>query len=153
MDFELGLLLIARTKAGPARHVPIDPRVREILLDLRSGSSSEWVFRNSRGGRLSGKVFYRRVFLPAAVRAGLVPADPPKLPSGRARRTLTWHSLRHTCGTRLVQSGADIRAVQEIMGHATLAMTQRYAHVETSRVLAALARIPTAPVAQDVPDH
>jgi site-specific recombinase XerD len=53
----------------------------------------------------------------------------------------TWHCLRHTFASRLVMAGVDLRTVQELMGHKTIAMTCRYAHLAPSHKLAAVERL------------
>jgi site-specific recombinase XerD len=51
---------------------------------------------------------------------------------------VTWHTLRHTFASRLVMGGVDLKTVQELMGHKTIAMTARYAHLAPTHKLQAL---------------
>lgn len=57
---------------------------------------------------------------------------------------VTWHTLRHTFASRLVMAGVDLKTVQELMGHKTIAMTARYAHLSPAHKLSALERLVTA---------
>jgi Phage integrase family len=59
----------------------------------------------------------------------------------------TWHCLRHTFASRLVMAGVDIRTVQELMGHKTIAMTVRYAHLAPKHTQAAVEKLDT-PIGQ-----
>jgi site-specific recombinase XerD len=54
---------------------------------------------------------------------------------------VTWHTLRHTFASRLVMAGVDLKTVQELMGHKTIAMTARYAHLSPEHKLSALERL------------
>ena len=57
---------------------------------------------------------------------------------------LHFHDLRHTYASWLVQSGAPLRAVQELLGHTTLAMTQRYSHLGSEHLLDAVSNMSAA---------
>ena len=90
------------------------------LLAARAANSSPQLFL-SRNGRPLDRVRAWRILRELAKRAGLA-----KLPSP--------HVLRHAFATHLVEGGADLRAVQELLGHASLATTQRYTHVDAERL-------------------
>jgi integrase/recombinase XerC len=92
---------------------------RPALVGERSGSA---LLLGARGGRLASTAV-RRIVAAAATRAGLPSISP--------------HGLRHSAATHLVEGGADLRAVQEILGHASLSSTQIYTHVSMERLRAA----------------
>jgi len=159
INFGTNLITLPRTKSGKARHIPMHARVREIMANLKLRAASEWVFSMPDGGPRNGRAFYRRHFMPAVAAAGLAPPvrpqekkrpGDPRRPtvnnSPRQRRPINWHTCRHTTASRLVMAGVDLRTVMEIMGHTTLAITQRYAHLAPKHVDDAINRISGAPV-------
>jgi integrase/recombinase XerC len=109
-----------------ARAISAYLALRPLLLKKGAGKGQEpdanqALFLNFRGGRLSGRSVARVVarHRPAA---GIGPDAGP-------------HALRHSCATHMLDSGADLRAIQELLGHASLSSTQRYTHVSVSRLL------------------
>ena len=101
-------------KSGKGRQIPINDRLEEVFREVRrvDGLKSEYVFCDSKGRR-----FYqvKRSFASACRRAGV--------------EDFRFHDLRHTFASQLVMRGASLKAVQELLGHADLKMTMRYAHL------------------------
>ncbi len=66
---------------------------------------------------------------------------PKSIRSGAEIKDVTWHTPRHTCASRLAMGGVDLKTVQELMGHKTIAMTARYAHLAPTHKLQVLATL------------
>lgn len=118
-------------KGGKERTVPYGLPAARALADWRaarpsllSGTSGAALFVGARGGRLD----------PRTVRATV-----HRLTEEAGVPDLAPHGLRHTAATHVLEGGADLRSVQELLGHASLATTQRYTHVSVERLRATFA--------------
>lgn len=117
--------------------------IEQARPQLASGKSSGALFIHRRGGRLSDRTV-RALVSEYAQRAG-IPRD------------VSPHTLRHTFATHLLDGGADLRVVQELLGHANLATTQIYTHVSQQQArrvyLMAHPRANNAPQEEDTDDN
>ena len=119
-------VLRIRGKGGKERLVPVLPAAREAvdqylrLCPYVVGADTP-LFRGARGGALNPRMVARAMEL-ARMSLGL-PA------------TATPHALRHSFATHLLGAGGDLRAIQELLGHASLATTQIYTAVDTARLM------------------
>ncbi len=118
IDLRTGWLRV-RGKGDKEREVPVGERALLAItryLAVRSGAPAvRALFLNSRGGRLSDRQVRRLVKLYAVVVTGDSSVHP--------------HSFRHAYATHLLSDGADLRAIQELLGHARLTTTQKYTQV------------------------
>jgi site-specific recombinase XerD len=128
LDFDRSLVTVLG-KGAKVRRVPVGEPARRAVADwlargravlATAATPADVVFVNGRGHPLTPRDA-RRVF------------ERHTLPDGR---TLHPHALRHAYATHLLEGGADLRAVQELLGHADLATTQIYTHVTRDRLRA-----------------
>lgn len=121
-----GTLAVAG-KGGKTRHVPVLPAVAEAVAAYVAHcpyrlAPEDALFVGARGGALHPRLVQRRM---QALRAQL----------GLAEKA-TPHALRHSFATHLLEAGGDLRAIQELLGHASLTTTQRYTAIDATRLIA-----------------
>jgi integrase/recombinase XerC len=116
-------------KGNKERLVPVNPQALEALdaylkrrPELTKKKPTHALFLNFRGGRLTTRSVERHLSK-HALKAGL-------------SRHVTPHQLRHSFATHLLAGGADIRSIQELLGHSSLSTTQRYTHVSFEQLQA-----------------
>lgn len=128
IDFRNAVMLI-RGKGSKERLVPVNEvaltRIKNYVDTGRNdvpivSADADTVFLNSRGRHLSRvMIFY--ILRDAAARAGI-------------RTPLSPHTLRHSFATHLLEGGANLRSIQQMLGHESIATTQIYLHIENSRL-------------------
>lgn len=127
IDVHLGCVRVMG-KGAKERVVPIGQTAAKMVVDyvehvrptLLKGRSSRALFISRRGRGLTRQAFWK-LLLRRARRAGI-------------SKSISPHMLRHSFATHLLEGGADLRAVQSMLGHADIATTQIYTHVESSRL-------------------
>jgi integrase/recombinase XerC len=125
IDEELGMVMVRSGKGNKDRMVPVGEPALDALKQWRRAMPIAWepdgpVIINLRGGRLttrSVEMILQRRITAAGVSAGITP-----------------HGLRHCFATHMLGNGADLRSIQEMLGHASLATTQRYTHVSVNHL-------------------
>ena len=128
IDFQLGIIRVTG-KGSKERIVPIGEVALQALRDYGAEAERKWrraakgaspVFLNSRGGRITTRSVARIV--EKHLRTAGIPVR------------MGPHGLRHTFATHLLNGGADLRVIQELLGHASLSTTQRYTHVNLDQL-------------------
>jgi len=125
-DVPLSEVLVVTGKGGKQRAVPLLPIVRDGVADYVAKcpwppARGEPLFRGARGGPLSQGMI-QKAMARARTALGLPPSATP-------------HALRHSFATHLLGAGADLRSLQELLGHASLGSTQIYTKVDAATLL------------------
>lgn len=131
VDLKANLILLegSNTKSGKRRSIPINMEARAALLDLARYRAehcpdSPWVFVHPNGERLQSiRTGFRRLLK----RVGI--------------EDFRIHDLRHTCASWLVSAGQQLTAVRDLLGHSTIKMTERYAHLSPENVRVAVSAL------------
>jgi integrase len=133
VDLKEGLIFLEghHTKSGKRRTVPINRNAREAILTrarfrAEHCPGSPWVFANAKGERIKE---VKRSFMRACKVVGI--------------EDFRFHDLRHTCAAWLVTEGVPLTEVRDLLGHSTIKMTERYAHLAPENVRAAVALLET----------
>jgi integrase/recombinase XerC len=122
VDFREGSLVVREGKGGKTRHLPVGRHAREALegwLLVREswrGSADSALFTTQRGQRISARSVQSRLARWQTQKGGDHRVHP--------------HMLRHSFASHLLESSGDLRAVQELLGHANLSTTQVYTHLD-----------------------
>jgi site-specific recombinase XerD len=127
VDSDLRILSLPRTKNGTMRHIPLNSVALAALEAIRKAQKSSEpdadVFTSTRkrdAAILNPKGWFNAAILEAKVEG------------------YTWHCNRHTFASRLVMRGINLRTIGELLGHRTVAMTMRYAHLSPAHNAAAV---------------
>jgi integrase len=125
VDLQRGILSVFASKTQTIREIPINSETRRVLEAWKLNQKNEIVFYNPQTGKPF--VDLKTGFALACENAGI--------------SDVTWHTLRHTFASRLVNSGVDIVTVKELLGHSNISVTMRYAHTNIESKRAAVERL------------
>ena len=132
VDFERRLLTVRKAKGGRQRVVPIHPALEPLFLGYlatRGRDPEQALFVGVQGRRLSQTIM-TQTFLRYARAAGVTD-----------RKRVTPHTLRHVFASELLRAGANLRQIQELLGHKHLDSTQRYTRVTAHELRGAVKRL------------
>ncbi len=128
VDLKARVILIRESKSGKQRKIPMDETLYETLSVLPSRFKKGYVFPSPRtGGR---RYDFKKPFRAAVTKAGI--------------EDFRFHDLRHTFGSHLVMNGVDLRTIQELLGHYSVSMTEKYAHLAPDHRTRAVKTLDTA---------
>jgi integrase len=112
IDFKQGIIYLYNTKNGEKREIPINEMAKTALIRTLKHPDSPYVFCDKNGNLIRD---FRKSFFTALKKSGII--------------NFRFHDLRHTFASQLVMAGVDLNTVRELLGHKSLEMTLRYAHL------------------------
>ena len=139
VSLERRLISLPRTKSGKARHIPLNEIACSALQERKRAQQDYAARQKEKGADHADQSYvfrdagrdpqhnYRRWFNEALTEAKI--------------KDYSWHCNRHTFASRLVMAGVDLRTVAELMGHSSIQMTMRYAHLAPQHNRAAVDRL------------
>jgi integrase/recombinase XerD len=143
VDLVERLAFVRQGKGDKDRYVPIPAGLVAPLRAWMGARQEGWLFPSRQGGgRLASRTVQLLIKRLAAA-AGIAGAT--------LARKCTPHKLRHSYATRLLEAGATIREVQELLGHSSVATTEIYTHVNPGRLRGAVDRLPATGPSPDEP--
>ena len=123
VDFHRGFITLLRTKNGEVRNVPLNQTAKEALIAVPKNPESSYIFCNSKGIPYN----FGASFLTALKNAEIT--------------GFRFHDLRHTAASYLAMSGVDLNTIRDILGHKSLDMVLRYAHLSPAHQTNAVSRL------------
>jgi integrase len=125
VDLDSGIITVEKSKNDGIRHIPINKQLTNEFNAVKINSAGRYVF-----SKKSGEPYrdIRASFQSALKRAGI--------------KDCRFHDLRHTFASHLVMNGTDIATVKELLGHKSITMTMRYAHLSQEHKQKAVESLP-----------
>ncbi len=122
IDSKRGLLLVRRSKGYKDRLIPVSEKIIEMLREYyRTYRPAVWLFEGWQSGNQYSPTSLQKVLKQSVRKAGI-------------RKPVTLHWLRHSYATHLLESGTDLRYIQELLGHKSSRTTEIYTHVSVSSI-------------------
>jgi len=125
IDWKARIIYVLKTKNGKAIEIPINRRLEKILRSIPRHISSEYIFYKKNGKPWKD------------LRGSLAKA----VKKAELEKHVTFHTLRHTFASHLAMNGEDLYTISRLLGHSSLEMTQRYAHLSPGHKARAVARL------------
>lgn len=120
VDFKCKQLIVTESKSGEIRHIPLNPKAIQVMRDQRDKHKEGYVFPGEYGRLVDIKRPWRNLMAAADI------------------QNFRFHDCRHHFASALVMNGVDLNTVRELLGHASLNMTLRYAHLAPEHKAAAV---------------